>query len=168
MLLETSCLWHCWKEEKYGRCFVGLVDTSFLRICFFPGSQGVWTRSLWKVISIFLWVWMAQLGNQIPFEEMCQGGVINQRWSNWRGSDTARNGRCVPCWKWWEFSAEHVSKNILRPLRDFVIKFNLNKIIALLFINWKLVRFYRYTVIVLHEMQNSRDIFGGMEMWTGI
>lgn len=108
---------------------------------------------------------MFQLGNQISFEEMCQDDVINQRWSNWKGRDTARNGRCVPCWKWWEFSAKHVSKNILRLLGGFVIKFNLNKIITLLFINWKLVRFYRYTLIVLQEMQNSREIFGGMEVY---
>lgn len=54
---------------------------------------------------------------------------------------------------------------ILRLLGGFVIKFNLNKIITLLFINWKLVRFYRYTLIVLQEMQNSREIFGGMEVY---
>lgn len=54
--------------------------------------------------------------------------------------------------------------NILRPLRGFVIKSNLNKIIALLFINWKLVRFYRY-LIVLQEMHNAGEIFGGEETY---
>lgn len=97
---------------------------------------------------------MFQLGNQIAFEEMCQGDVINQGCSNWKGSGTTRNGHCVLCWKWWWFSTEHVSKNILRLLRDFVIKSNLNKIIALLLINW----FYRYILIVLQEMQNAREI----------
>lgn len=121
---------------------------------------------LWKIVSIFLWVWMFQLGNQILFEEICQGGVINQRWANWKGeSYTTRNRHCVPCWKWWQSSTEHVSKNILRLLRAFVIKSNLNKIIALLFTNWKLVRFYRYTLIVLQEMQNTGEISGGMETY---
>lgn len=157
VLLEGGRKWETF-------CWIGGYQFS-ADLFFFPVSQGVWACSLWKVISIFLWVWMFQLGKQIPFEEMCQGGVINQRWSNWKGSDTIRNGCCVTCWKWWQFSAEHVSKNILRPLRGFVIKSNLNKIIALLFINWKLVRFYRYTLIVLQEMQNARSIFGGMEMY---
>lgn len=152
-------------------CFFLWICFFSVDLFFFPGSQGVWMYCLWKVISIFLWVWMFQLGNQIPFEEMCQSGVINQTCSNWKGRDTTRNGRCVPCWKWWQFSTERVSKNILRLLRGFVIKSNLNKIIALLFINWKLVRFYGYTLTVLEEMQNTREVFGGMEnvpMSTGI
>lgn len=143
-------------------CWVG--GYQFSLDLYFPGSQRVWICCLWKVISILLWVWMFQLGNQIPFE-MCQGAVINQRCSNWKGSNTTRNRRCVPCWKWWQPSTEHASKNILKLFRAFVIKSNLNKIIALLFTNWKLVRFYRYTLIVLQEMQNSREIFGGMETY---
>lgn len=37
------------------------------------------------------------------------------------------------------FQLSMYQENILRPLGGFVIKSNLNKIIALLFINWKLV-----------------------------
>lgn len=37
------------------------------------------------------------------------------------------------------FQQSMYPENILRPLRSFAIKSNLNKIIALLFINWKLV-----------------------------
>lgn len=37
------------------------------------------------------------------------------------------------------FQLSIYQENILRPLRGYVIKSNLNKIIALLFINWKLV-----------------------------
>lgn len=37
------------------------------------------------------------------------------------------------------FQLSMYQENILRPLGGFVIKSNLNKIIALLFINWRLV-----------------------------
>lgn len=54
--------------------------------------------------------------------------------------------------------------NTLQAIRGFAIKSNLNKIIALLFINWKLVRFYRY-LIVLQEIHNAGEIFRGMEIY---
>lgn len=61
------------------------------------------------------------------------------------------------------FQLSTYQENILRPLRSFVIKSNLNKIIAFLFISWKLVRFYRY-LIVLQEMHNAEGVFSGMEI----
>lgn len=68
-------LWHCWKEDRMGAASLKWWMLVFCRF-FFPWIAG--HASLWNVLSIFLWIWMVQIGNQIPFEEMLQGGVIKR------------------------------------------------------------------------------------------
>jgi len=137
--LETSSVWHCGKEGKTG---AALLDEWMLLFCrfFFPGLQRVWTCCPQERLFMFSFGFGCfSLETRHHLKRHSRVVQLTIDCQTRRRDIQPEMEAVYPAGNDGSFQLSMYRENILRPLRGFVIKSNLNKIITLLFINWKLV-----------------------------